>query len=1281
MATDLKASPIRTSRADQFIERELGQTSSRLRTAEIAWAVLAAVAWSLALLLALVVVDAWMVNLGGQTRLFGLGVLVAGAILIFCYGALPALLRRINPQYVARMIEKSGSSFHNSLVNYLLVRNNPQKTRTMVYEAVSQRAANDLSSLDEDRRVDFSRAIRMGAIVAGLVALMVAYIIFSPRNPWTSMGRILAPGSRIAPASVVTVTNVLPGDATVYYGDRLRVTCDVRGRTGDQPVHLIFTSRDGQIRNATVLMAPVENGNVFNGEISCGNEGICTDLDYFVSCGDGRSPEYHIAVRANPTITVSQVEIVPPEYTRLPPSVQLGRGEIRAPEGSTVRISASSNQEMKLAWIELVRATQAGTVAANADNVEVVQSVSMEIVDARQSTGEFVLQLDADRKLQKYSHYRIRFRTMDDQRNELASLHPVLIIPDAAPEVTIVRPETTPTDLPLNSRITVEVHASDIDYEISKIELSMDHRGSSLLDRDVELPLEKNKQKVVSRYSLDPKALNLREGDEVVFYARASDNRISPYSYAPDPNVSITSSQTVRIVAADPNAKNASDTPNPAQANAGSKSETPDKTNPDKSQSGKPGEQSPAGPGGGSKSEQGGNKAEQSTGGAQPEKAESDAGGNKSEESDETGDAGEKSEGTGGQEGSKGAETGEQDQSGSDGEKQAGAESGGAASASGEKQGEQSETGSGESGNSAGKAGTEGTEQGKGAEPADNKSGGNQAASSDPNAASGSTESKGGKGAESTSDSQNPAGGDPGGNDSSGSAKNGEANGGEKAEAGNSERGSQDQTGQPSSENSGNKTPSGGSGGQRDESLRDGEVQPLSEKATDSDKFDAIQEFMEKNKGAGQSSDSSGDSAEQAGAAQSSESTSDDQAGKPDPNGNQSGNSKPGENPETDKPGDQDAGAAGDGKAGDNQSTGSNPGNQSGSNDSTSGDPKPGSQVTDKPSDKSSDPSGKSDSDSTASQTGVSGDEKSKDETGNETGNGDESGTGNQDEKTGSGSTGEPTTENPDKSNTGSGDEKGSPGTDAESKGADSQNNKQESGKPGEQPEKPNGGASKPGSPDSNQESTSESGQPNQGNDSSRNKPGSAGDPNGSSQQTSSTSDPSDKSGGTSSGTGAASRGGSGASGNGGAANNGNLVDPQTSMTRQESEQVEYNRAATDLVLSGLDDQKGQPSEELLKRLNMSEQDLKDFMDRWKKMREMANTGDPVAQKRYTEALRSLSLRSASMSPSAVKVESDGLSGMAEDGGVNRPSAELAPEFRAFMKARNRVESGDGGSK
>jgi hypothetical protein len=115
-----------------------------------------------------------------------------------------------------------------------------------------------------------------------------------------------------------------------------------------------------------------------------------------------------------------------------------------------------------------------------------------------------------------------------------------------------------------------------------------------------------------------------------------------------------------------------------------------------------------------------------------------------------------------------------------------------------------------------------------------------------------------------------------------------------------------------------------------------------------------------------------------------------------------------------------------------------------------------------------------------------------------------------------------------------------------------------------------------------------------------------------------------------------------------------------------------YTRKATDMVLDYLDQTRDAPDQELLDRLNWTQQDLKQFQDRWKDIRDLdavKNTNDPAANRATEEALRSLGLRPPSTGKNrSVREQSDSLKGIRDSGTRRRPPAALRDAFDAFRR-------------
>ena len=125
----------------------------------------------------------------------------------------------VNPSFAAKMIEESKPTFKNSLINYLSLRKSPKAAHRAVLDAVANRAATDLSTVPEDATVDRSNVIRVGFILVAIAVATVAYMMLSPKNPFQTVGRILAPTAKIAKPAIVQISEVDPGDASVFFGD------------------------------------------------------------------------------------------------------------------------------------------------------------------------------------------------------------------------------------------------------------------------------------------------------------------------------------------------------------------------------------------------------------------------------------------------------------------------------------------------------------------------------------------------------------------------------------------------------------------------------------------------------------------------------------------------------------------------------------------------------------------------------------------------------------------------------------------------------------------------------------------------------------------------------------------------------------------------------------------------------------------------------------------------------------------------------------------------------
>ena len=545
----MTASARQAAKVKGYVNQQLEKTRKQVKTIDFISGALVLVAFTIGFLLFAAMVDAWIWPMSRLGRWAFLFIWLGSCLGYTAISIVPLLMKRINPDYAAKMIEEAKPSFSNSLMNYVSLRKRPEGIRPAVLDAVSRQAATDLASVPGDAAVDQSKMIRIGFVLVGLTLLAVSYKILSPKDPLSTVARIFAPASDIAQPAVVTIEEVLPGDVEIFFGETLEVTARVSGRHQSEDVKLIYSTIDGQLVDQSSSMAPTDEPKTYTGTIAMPGGGVQASLQYRVVAKDGVSPDYVVTVRPNPTIAIESLLFDPPDYTELASRTLMGVGDIDAIEGTLVTINAIANLPIKSAEVELlnevVNASGDTELSYEKRFVPAVGSKYIMDVEGRAATQSILIKLDANREKPFATHYRLKFVSIDGDRNSQPNVYPIRVTPDLAPDVEIKNPVETDGQIPQNQVLAIDIVASDLDFSIDSVELSVDHNGRSLFSDSLSLNSNKGNRRVTARYSLDPTALGLKPGDVAVFHAIAKDNRMQ--GRKPAPNISRTQNYSVTI--------------------------------------------------------------------------------------------------------------------------------------------------------------------------------------------------------------------------------------------------------------------------------------------------------------------------------------------------------------------------------------------------------------------------------------------------------------------------------------------------------------------------------------------------------------------------------------------------------------------------------------------------------------------------------------------------------------------------------------------------------------
>jgi hypothetical protein len=508
-------------RAD-VIDKRIRQTRRQLKLNDFATASIALVAGVLGYLLVGALADHWLVpgGLGFASRLVLFLGLVGGAGWYCLRVLLPPLLYQVNPIFAAKTLEQARPSLKNSLINLLLLRRegttgreNPLAER--VIEGLQATTADQLDQIPAEVAVDRIHLIRRGYVLVGLVALGALYLVFSPKNPMPSFGRVLWPWARIAAPSRVQIDQLRPGNATVFQGRSVTVSAVVEGLRSGEDVLLRYSTDDGQIVDQAVPMTPGDGRNRYQCRFPPARAGLQQSLRYRVTAGDSATFDYRLEMEVPPTIVVDSVRYTYPAYTGLTERVVNDSADVRAIEGTRIGIEATANRPIQWAAIE---------ISGQAD-----QRVRMR-AEGKRARGEFKLELgQAGEGSPRW--YQIRFaesETGQGRENLDPVRHRIEVFADRAPQVRLVDPPVDYATVPLDGLAELIVEASDPDFALSRVAILAQRDGRPLpipllLDRTDTGRAYQGQYKATYRF--EPGKLGLRVGDEVQYQAVAEDNK------------------------------------------------------------------------------------------------------------------------------------------------------------------------------------------------------------------------------------------------------------------------------------------------------------------------------------------------------------------------------------------------------------------------------------------------------------------------------------------------------------------------------------------------------------------------------------------------------------------------------------------------------------------------------------------------------------------------------------------------------------------------------------
>lgn len=504
---------------DEFIASQFAKTRNALRSVEILSALARWLTGALVFLLVIVLLDHWLIpgGLAIWARWTALVVLVLASAGYLGYAVGIPLVRRISLPYAARTIERSEPSLKNNLINFLDLRSRPEQFSPAVIELVEQQAATDLSRVEVENAVSRERLVKSSYALLAMVVLGCAYVLLSPKSPFTTFGRVLLPSASISPPTKVRIVEVLPGDAKVFAGDEVDIMAATGISDGVTPdrVALYYTTESRKYVDEAVDMVPVPDKPRhwqarMRGD-SARSAGLQESFTYRIHAGDFTTRDYRIKVIQAPSARVEKVVYDYPEYTGFEQRT-LNAGDVDALEGTTVTVTAKTNMPAEQGVLHF-----GGNV-----NDLVLERIESPGEQGDLLKGSFVLGFQRD-GTPRYEKYEVRFKTVDGELNPNPILYRIQTRRDYPPTVSIPKPGRD-LSWPANAPLPLKIEAEDKDFALRSVKLYVTQGRRNLLERDLG-PQGDLGSSLRTVHNLDLAQLDLAAGDVIQYWAEALDNK------------------------------------------------------------------------------------------------------------------------------------------------------------------------------------------------------------------------------------------------------------------------------------------------------------------------------------------------------------------------------------------------------------------------------------------------------------------------------------------------------------------------------------------------------------------------------------------------------------------------------------------------------------------------------------------------------------------------------------------------------------------------------------
>ena len=385
---------------------------------------------------------------------------------------------------IALMIEKGCPDLMDSLIcSVELLQRKPLKMTPLNHSLISK-INTDLKGRDIHM---FIKAMgittsKLAALFLFAGALIFGILIFPLANKAFAYSKDLLMRES-------TGLIVAPGNIELAMGDDIKIEAEIL--RGSKDAAITISNKTDEI---TYSMYKDANG-ISNFEIFS----VDGDFDYTISTSTIKSRTFHIRTYTKPAITKCRIDIIPPEYTRLPKSTIDELKDFSVPQGSQLTFFINTNLAVK-AILEAVGEDKIEFKSREPTEYECELKVNSDL--------EFIINLQDE-----YGHVGSTNRPYN-----------IECINDFPPSIQSISPEENAVRTE-DSEVSFSVKAMD-DYGLTSLKLFLSISGSEL--QQVMLFEDDTKNTPKEKLIADSLKLEgkVKNGDVIAYYYSATDNAL-----------------------------------------------------------------------------------------------------------------------------------------------------------------------------------------------------------------------------------------------------------------------------------------------------------------------------------------------------------------------------------------------------------------------------------------------------------------------------------------------------------------------------------------------------------------------------------------------------------------------------------------------------------------------------------------------------------------------------------------------------------------------------------